>query len=285
MMFVFSSRRSLFLFSLSSLLFITCITAPIALAGTTPPSHSRVELIAEQDSTSPNHSLSVGVLFHLDPGWHVYWQNAGDSGEPPKIQWTLPPGFRARSPQWPTPTRLGTGTIIDYGYENQFLLIVPIETPKTSQPSHEQPVQLAAAVKYLVCHDICVPAKASLALSLPLPASASGQSSEWPALFRQARAQLPQPAPKTWNISAQSSQDHFVLFVHNSTSAKSATFFPLESSVIENSAPQTFAATKDGLQLTLKKSDQLVKQPATLKGVLVLDGNRSYEIAAHIASK
>src|SRR5215469_10211811 len=226
MMFVFNSRRSPFLFSLGTLLFIAYIIAPVVRAGTPPPSHSRVELIVEQDSTSTNHSLSVGVLFHLDPGWHVYWQNAGDSGEPPKIQWTLPPGFRAGSPQWPTPTRLGTGTIIDYGYENQLLLIVPIETPKTSQSSHDQPVQLAAAVKYLVCHDICVPAKASLALSLPL--SASGESSEWTALFQQARAQLPKPAPKTWNISAQSSQDHFVLSVRNSTSAKSAIFFPLE---------------------------------------------------------
>jgi len=283
MMFVSHSQRSLLLFRLSTLLLVAPFVASVARAETTPPTHSRVELIADQDSKSPNHPLSVGVLFHLDPGWHVYWQNAGDSGEPPKIQWMLPSGFRAGSPQWPTPSRLGSGTIIDYGYENQLLLIVPIETPKTSQLSHEQRVQLAAAVKYLVCRDICVPAKASLTLSLPV--AASGQSSEWPALFRQARAQLPKPAPKTWSISAQSSQDHFILSVHNSTSAKSATFFPLEPSVIENSAPQAFTATKDSLQLTLKKSDQLMKQPAVLKGVLVLDGNRSYEIAARIASK
>ena len=30
------------------------------------------------------------MLFDLEKGWHIYWVNPGDSGEPPKIQWQLP---------------------------------------------------------------------------------------------------------------------------------------------------------------------------------------------------
>ena len=43
----------------------------------------------------PGGANQAGLYFKLEPGWHVYWENAGDSGEPPHIQWTLPGGVTA----------------------------------------------------------------------------------------------------------------------------------------------------------------------------------------------
>src|SRR5271168_188396 len=57
-----------------------------------PENHAKVELIAEEDTLRPGRTLWAGVLFRLDSGWHIYWQNPGDSGEPPKIRWELPRG-------------------------------------------------------------------------------------------------------------------------------------------------------------------------------------------------
>ena len=89
-------------------------------------SHSKVEIIAQQSPTHPDRLSRVGLLFQLDKGWHIYWQNPGDSGEPPKVQWQLPPGLVAGAIQWPPPTRLGGGAVVDYGYEGQVLLIASI---------------------------------------------------------------------------------------------------------------------------------------------------------------
>ena len=96
--------------------------------------HVKVELISEQATSPPGQPLWVGLLFRLEPGWHIYWHNPGDSGEPPKVQWELPMGFVAGSIRWPQPIRLGGGSVVDYGYEGQVLLMAPIQG-SSSRPS------------------------------------------------------------------------------------------------------------------------------------------------------
>jgi DsbC/DsbD-like thiol-disulfide interchange protein len=254
-------------------------------AGAETQSHARIQLIADLNSSQSSHTLWTGLLFQLDPGWHVYWQNAGDSGEPPRIHWNLPLGFHAGAIVWPAPTRLGTGSVVDYGYENQVLLIVPIEGPSAPVKSGKnEAIQLAADVSYLVCREICIPGKAHASLSLPLAGDASSQTSQWQALFQQTQARLPKPLPPGWTVAARSSADRFILSVNMGRQVAKATFFPLEAGVIENSAPQNFAPSKSGFRLALKKSDLLTKSPAKLTGVLALGEGHAYEISAAIAS-
>ena len=61
-----------------------------------------------------------------------------------------------------------------------------------------------------------------------------------------------------------------------------AIFFPLDADQIDNSAPQTVAALPDGVRLTLKKSDRLLKTPATLRGVLEIGPGEAYEVSAQV---
>ena len=125
--------------------------------------HLKVELISEQATSPPGKPLWVGLLFRLEPGWHIYWQNPGDSGEPPKVQWDLPAGFVAGSLRWPQPIRLGGGSVVDYGYEGQVLLMAPIE--RSSSRNATSIPSLSANVKYIVCRDVCIPGKAHVTLS------------------------------------------------------------------------------------------------------------------------
>src|ERR1700761_1328202 len=95
----------------------TSVTAP----------HLKVSLVADRGSVSPQASHTdvpphVGLLFDLEPGWHVYWTNAGDSGEPPEVKWTLPAGVSVGPLQFPAPKRLPLGPLMDFGYEGQVLL-------------------------------------------------------------------------------------------------------------------------------------------------------------------
>jgi DsbC/DsbD-like thiol-disulfide interchange protein len=242
-------------------------------------SHLRVELISEQSMASPGQTLWVGVLFRLDQGWHIYWQNPGDSGEPPRVQWELPTGFVAGSIRWPQPIRLGSGSVVDYVYEGQLLLMAPIQGPsirnKTSTPS------LSADVKYIVCRDVCIPGKAHVTLSGPPGADWA----PWRALFERTRSQLPKPAPAGWKVAAESAKQNFTLSVQATQHLSGASFFPLEPGQIDNSSPQDFATTHDGFRLTLKKSDQLTTPITILKGLIVLGPGRAIEVAAPVVSR
>jgi thiol:disulfide interchange protein DsbD len=269
------------------------------------PQHAHLELIADPAAHSPDAPNSppkilVGILFHLDPGWHVYWQNPGDSGEPPKIQWNLPVGYRAGSIRWPQPTRLGHGSIVDYGYNNQALLIVPIERTANMQPAPGPSTQIAATVKYLVCQEICIPGKADLTLPISAANQESTQNSNWHSLFAHAEAQIPKKPPASWKISAASDQNNFILTVDTGSvrtrantsyraAPRAAGFFPATPSQIDNSTQQQFSGTSAAFTLTLHKSDQLTAPISTLKGVLVVNGSdlnpgTAYEIAAPVTA-
>jgi thiol:disulfide interchange protein DsbD len=247
--------------------------------------HVKIELIPESAAAEARKPFWVGLLFRLDEGWHIYWQNPGDAGEPPRVQWELPPGFTSGPILWPQPVRLGTGSVIDYGYENQVLLMTPIERSANSAVSTPA---ISADVKYIVCREMCIPGKAHLTLSSP---SSAELSTVWRQLFEQTRAQLPRAAPKAWKLSARidkgkgKDNDHFILSVRTESRVRAATFFPLEPGQIENSAAQSFALTANGFRLSLTKSDLLAKPITTLKGLLVLGPGRAFEIAVPVAPR
>lgn len=245
--------------------------APVAWGQAEAESHARVELIAEGGAApAPGKPMWVGLLFRLDPGWHIYWRNAGDSGEPPKVKWSLPAGLKAGEIQWPTPIRLGSGSVIDYGYEGQVLLMAPIEAGSDGSP--ESFANIGADVRYVVCREICIPGKAQLHLTK------DGDPGRTEGLFGQTRARLPKKVPAGWRITARQDKDHFVLTVRTGGDSKSAAFFPMDAGVIENSAPQGFTQVAGGFRLTLKKSEQLVSPSDRLRGLISVGPGRSFEV-------
>jgi len=238
--------------------------------------HLKVQLVSDTNSVEPGRPLWVGLYFEMEKQWHIYWRNPGDSGEPPRVRWNLPVGFQAGGIEWPGPARLGSGSVIDYGYEEPVLLPVEIQTPRSLAAGSS--VMVAAQVSWLVCRDICVPGKRDLTLSLPVQAT-PGSLSASHALFQAAKLRAPKPLPSTWNVDVISKKDRFVLTIHGDGVTK-ASFFPLEADQIDNAAPQVMALLPGGLELTLKKSDQLLKTPGTLEGVLEVAPSRVYGISA-----
>jgi DsbC/DsbD-like thiol-disulfide interchange protein len=240
----------------------------IALAENPANEHVKVELISEEVAIVPHQQLRLGIRFDLEEGWHTYWVNSGDSGEAPRIEWTLPTGFKASSIQWPYPTRLSTPPFVDYGYEHQVLLPVVIRLPAGLREGATEKV--SARVHYLVCRDVCIPGQKELVLELPVKDLAT-QSLNAP-LFESTQRQLPKSIPQGWKISATSTGDEFRLRLRIGKAIASPQFFPLEPEQIENAAPQNVSAIPGGLDLHLKKSNHLLKQISRIKGVLVVAG-------------
>jgi DsbC/DsbD-like thiol-disulfide interchange protein len=178
--------------------------------------------------------------------------------------------------EWPTPRRLGTPSIVDFGYEDEVTLLVPMHADaKLASQGLEQ---LGAEVKVLICREICIPGKAQLSLTLPVKSQTPVPDARTNDLFAAARKSLPQAAPRNWKFSVGEAKDSFVLAANLGHQITQAIFFPLAESQIDNAAPQKLAPTAAGFRLTLRKSDQLRKPIERLKGVLVLSADRAYLI-------
>src|ERR1700730_7570588 len=98
----------------------------------TPPAHLKVRLVSEASAVAPGRTFWIGLDFALDPGWHIYWVNAGDSGQPPRVTWTAPAGYDVGPLECPQPVRIvDSETIVDYGYKGHVLLMAPVGLSST----------------------------------------------------------------------------------------------------------------------------------------------------------
>jgi DsbC/DsbD-like thiol-disulfide interchange protein len=238
--------------------------------------HGTVDLIAESQWIAPGNEIYIGLHFQLEKGWHIYWVNPGDSGQPPRVEWHTPAGLSAGELEWPAPRRLGTSTIVDFGYDNAVTLLVALRAASTLPTN--QAAQIGAELKVLVCREICIPGKAKVSLTLPIKSMPPDRDVRTRELFTAARESLPRRAPANWEFHVGSSKDSFLLTAKSDQRVTQATFFPLEESQVDNSAPQKIVPVATGFQLTLRKSYQLLKPIKRLKGVLELSGNQTYLI-------
>jgi DsbC/DsbD-like thiol-disulfide interchange protein len=255
---------------------LVLLLLPDARASAASIPHGAVDFVAENQWITPGRQTYFGLNFRLEKGWHIYWVNPGDSGQPPRVKWHLPTGLSAGEIEWPAPRRLGTSTIVDFGYDDAVMLLVPMHAASTLPTN--QAAQLGAELRVLVCRQICIPGKAQVSMSLPIQSAPPEVDARTSELFTAARKSLPRKAPRDWEFNVSDEKDSFVLTAKLGWRTTRATFFPLEESQVDNAAPQKIVPEATGFQLTLRKSDQLLKQIKRLKGVLELPANQAYII-------
>src|SRR5262245_12183102 len=176
-----------------------------------PPSGPkvRVELISELAGIVPGGQVWVGLRQQIAPGWHTYWTNPGDSGEPATIEWTLPDGFEASDIIWPHPERIPVGPVMSFGYSGQVVLLVRISAPDGVVPGSR--ARLRGQVSWLVCEKICIPEEARVELTLPVVAATPPADPRGAPLIAAARRGVPTPSP--WPASFSATPDEINLAV------------------------------------------------------------------------
>src|SRR5690349_9081421 len=142
------------------------LDAGAARAAPVDTGHLTAELVSQSAGVAPGQTVWLAVRQKIQKGWHTYWRNPGDAGEPMRLGWTLPAGWRAGDIVWPAPRRLPVGPLMDYGYEGEALLPVPVTAPAGAKPGEAVPLKVAAS--FLVCAETCVPEDAVLSLTLPV---------------------------------------------------------------------------------------------------------------------
>ena len=126
--------------------------------------HSAVRLLAGSRSGAV---LLGGIAFQLQPGWHTYWRNPGDSGVPPRFDFSKSDNVEAVTVLWPAPKKFDDGAGgTALGYKQQVVLPLRIVAKNA-----DKPVTLRASISYAVCDKICVPVEANAELAFASVAS------------------------------------------------------------------------------------------------------------------
>jgi DsbC/DsbD-like thiol-disulfide interchange protein len=155
----------------------------------------RAELLANVANVKPGGVFTLGVVFKIKPGWHIYWKNPGDSGLPTSIKFAVPDEFRVGMLQWPVPARFyRPGGITDYGYAESVLISARVKTPTNILPGSLVPIQ--AKISWLSCERVCIPGQANLVIKLPISQLTTPVNSE---LFVKWEKRLPTDTDTTSN--------------------------------------------------------------------------------------
>ena len=128
--------------------------------------------IGQTPEAAAGQPVWVGLQLTHAKDWHTYWKNAGDSGMPTELHWTLPPGVMAGDVAWPLPAKFPIGHLANYGYDGTVLLPVPlIITPEYKPSPLADALEVKLKASWLVCRQECIPQDGEFALQLPLRSS------------------------------------------------------------------------------------------------------------------
>ena len=225
--------------------------------------------------------LLGGIAIQLQDGWKTYWRNPGDSGVPPRFDFSRSDNVEAVTILWPAPMKFDDGAGgFSLGYKKQVVLPLRIVARNS-----DKPVTLRAQISYAVCDKLCVPVEAACELTFASVASTEDGNLSAALDSVPKPANIGDPAPVTIrdvrregdknvvvDVTAPESKD-IQLFVEGPTPDWA---LPIPK-LVENSPPgvKRFAFELDGLPPGAKPDGAALK--LTLVG-----GERPYEFNVNL---
>ncbi|MCF7991284.1 MAG: thioredoxin family protein [Thiohalocapsa sp.] len=250
--------------------------------------HVTARLVTERSVVAPGESVDAALVLDLRPGWHTYWRNPGDSGEPPRIDWRLPAGVEAGPIRWPLPERIPVGPLANYGYSGRAIHLVELRVAD-DWPVGE-PIAVVAEAYWLVCEEACIPEQSRFALRLDTAARSGPADAAVADVFGAARAALPLPG----SVAASFSRDGGLLRLEVPVAALRArlslpedfqiadvAFFSDAWGLIEHAAEQRWHARDERLVVDLVPGAAPPDvEPAGLLVIETPDGPRGVHVDA-----
>jgi thiol:disulfide interchange protein DsbD len=252
---------------------ITALFAALLFAGTTlaaPKSHTAVDLLLPVESARPGETVYAGILLRMEPGWHTYWKNSGESGGPTEIVWQLPSGVTAGDIRWPAPERLEVEGLVTFVLHGEATLLVPL---KIAPDLKLGPLELSAKVSWLECKEQCIPGDATVRATLTIGSESKPSANA--ALIKAAQATLPRDGSSLgvnarWEEATTNSTRGLLVEWPVNRPADEVDFFPHTSDDSEvGFKPERLPvdASRVALRLQVKKTTSI--WPGKITGVLV----------------
>jgi len=249
---------------------------------------AQVSLISERNVAQAGETFFVAFDFEINPKWHVYWRNAGDSGLAPEIFWQEGLGKETGDFVWAAPHEIVVleSEIMNYGYYDKLVMPFPVTVPADAQIGDV--VRLAGTLEYQICDDVCIIEREDFDLGIqigtsPLINEANGSLiAEWigkaPTAFEGQASFVGQNEDESWSLHLAAPE--------LSKTAEHIRFFPFESH-IKHAASQPVSYGPKGATLTLTPG-YLPELGQSMDGVVVAKyatGEMlAYEISAPVGT-
>jgi len=219
-----------------------------------------VSLVAGERS---GDKVELAFVMRPKPGWHGYWQNPGDAGQPASVEWTLPAGATAGPLRYPVPQHLLISGLMNYVFERDHALLTELRLPARSLG----PLPVTATIRYLVCTDrICVPESATVSTD-----AAKGESLE---RWKQA---LPRPLGGEGRFELRGGMFRLAIPLPASAAAPDPYFYPLTEGAIAYSEPQRVSRNGNWLIVETKAGEA---RPTAIEGVLAIGDGQGLSLTA-----
>ena len=159
--------------------------------------HVESRLLFDKAKVEAGGEFQVGVLFSMDPDWHIYWRNSGDAGMSTTVEWKAD-GVEFGDLHWPAPHAFEQkGEIYTFGYSKEVLLF----TTATASGDAEGDIEVTSTVDYLACKVDCIPGSSEMSRSVEVAKKAASAEKTVGDLFETFASKVPKP-PEEIGIEA-----------------------------------------------------------------------------------
>ena len=104
----------------------------------------------------------AGLTIQLAPGWKTYWRAPGDSGIPPRFNWSGSSNISDVEVRFPVPQIYDQYGMRSIGYEDYVTFPLLITARDSTLP-----ISLQGEVSIGVCEEVCVPVTLNVSTQLP----------------------------------------------------------------------------------------------------------------------
>ncbi len=276
-----SSLRSV-LFALSALLAASVSAQSPAVRD----KNVEARLVADVSAIQAGTPFTLGLQLAIDPTWHTYWANPGETGLPTSLKLELPEGFSAGPLQFPPPKKFvidyGLGVReAGYGYETSVIHPMTITPPASLKPG--ETVTLSGRASWLMCDPhTCIPGKADLSIVLTVGEAAA--PSVEAAAIQAVLARLPQPVSAPLQVALEGGQVSLSATLPAGAVSEGAklSFHPLRNQVFDPFAEIAVSYAEGIATITGPKHESLAAAPESFAGVLVAgtaEGTAAFELS------
>lgn len=151
----------------------------------------KITTTLDTKTIGPGEQFHVIVTFEIEPKWHIYWKNPGETGAPTQVALDLPEGFEAGEIKWPRPLWIDAADGLTFGYEKRVSLFVPVKAPQSLTGGT---VSIGVSIDWLVCDKVCLMGRASRTIEARTSTNDAAAAELLSSLVAADLARVPKPA-------------------------------------------------------------------------------------------
>ena len=237
-------------------------------------SHAKIDLLIEKNEVTTNEDFVVGIKFDIEPGWHIYWKNPGDSGLPAEVEWKNNDSIEFKNFLWPSPQKTPEDPLMTYGYYNEVVLPAIFSVDSEYIESGLSVFE----IDFLICEKICIPEKAVIDFDLNNYTREDIQFSR--EVLSSWYNQLPINLDSELIIEA--SNNYFSIeWADENNDISQAYFYPENNGLIKYSAKQDLYKLDNSIKLIVERPAKYSNNNLNVSGVLEIqsgDTKKTFKI-------